>query len=98
MANEPGPLVEREGSLPLSEEADLPPVVARMVVEIRSDGRRTIARGALEDKLRGETVQLRVDGGTPLALAKELMQSLLRTPVFAQKALSRLLTSRSRRP
>ena len=34
--------------------ADEPPVVARLVVEIRSDGSRTIARGALEDGQLGE--------------------------------------------
>ncbi|HSC88015.1 MAG TPA: hypothetical protein VLC09_12120 [Polyangiaceae bacterium] len=68
----------------LAEEADLPPVVARMVIEIRSDGSRTIARGALEDRLTGERVALQADASTPLALATELTRALLRTPLLAK--------------
>jgi hypothetical protein len=86
---------ERGGAL--EAEGDLPPVVARMVVEIRSDGRRTIARGAIEDRALGETVQVRIDGATPIALARELLSSLLKTPVFAKKAISQLLAGRPRR-
>lgn len=61
---------------------DEPPVVARMVVEIRSDGSRTIARGALEDRLLGETVQVHAEAATPLALAGALAKALVRTPVL----------------
>lgn len=67
----------------LTTEADLPPVVARLVVEIRSDGTRTIARGALEDRSTGQRVDLRADSTTPVALARELTRVLLETPVFA---------------
>jgi len=89
-----GPEPDRAGAL--EAEGDLPPIVARMVVEIRSDGRRTIARGAIEDRILGETVQLRLDGATPLSLARELATSLLKTPVFAKKAISALLAGRLR--
>lgn len=89
-------LVGPESERALEAEGDLPPVVARMVVEIRSDGRRTIARGAIEDRILGETVQVRVDGATPLSLARELAMSLLKTPVFAKKAIATLLAGRLR--
>jgi len=78
----------------LAEEAGLPPVVARMVVEIRSDGSRTVARGALEDMASGERVALRADGSTPLALASALAKSLLKTPLFAKQAVRALLQPR----
>lgn len=78
----------------LADEAGLPPVVARMVVEIRSDGSRTVARGALEDMASGERVALRADGSTPLALASALAKSLLKTPLFAKQAVRALLQPR----
>jgi len=67
----------------LEAEAGLPPVVARLVVEIRSDGTRTIARGALEDRTSGQRVDLRADAATPVILARELTRVLLETPVLA---------------
>lgn len=78
----------------LAAEAGLPPVVARLVVEIRSDGSRTVARGALEDLASGERVALRADGSTPLALASALAKSLLKTPLFAKQAMRALLHPR----
>lgn len=66
----------------LEAEADLPPVVARLVVEIRSDGTRTIARGALEDRNTGQRVDLRADAATPVILARELTKVLLESPVL----------------
>lgn len=75
----------------LQKEQDLPPIVARMVVEIRSDGSRTIARGALEDRQTGESVALHVDAPTPLALVKELSKAMLKTPVLAKEAVRGLL-------
>lgn len=78
----------------LASEPDLPPVVARMVVEIRSDGSRTVARGALEDLASGERVALRADGSTPLALASQLAKSLIKTPLFAKQAVRALLQPR----
>jgi hypothetical protein len=69
-------IVKTDGQA-LDTEAE-PPVVARLVVEIRSDGRRTIARGALENAAAGEQVAIQADGTTPLALAMALVRSLVR--------------------
>ena len=66
----------------LSKGSELP-VVARLVVEIRSDGTRTIARGALEDRTTGAQVALHAEGTTPAALTASLMRSLLSLPLFA---------------
>ena len=60
-----------------------PPVVARMIVEIRSDGSRTIARGALEDVASGQRAAIEAKGGTPLQLALSLVRSLGQLPRFA---------------
>ena len=78
----------------LDQEPGLPPVVARMVIEIRSDGSRTFARGVLEDLASGEHVALRADGSTGLALASALSNSLLKTPLFAKQAVRALLQPR----
>ena len=77
---------------PLVEDADLP-VVARLIVEIRSDGSRTLARGALEDVATGERVALEAKGGSPIQLAASLAGSLLTTPF----ALGRAATAAMRR-
>lgn len=76
-------LTQEDQKTELQAEADLPPVVARMVVEIRSDGTRTVARGALEDLQSGEKVALVANAQSPLALAQELTKTLLKTPIFA---------------
>lgn len=77
---------------------DEPPVVARLVVEIRSDGTRTIARGAMEDLRLGERVAVKAEGTTPLALAGSLMKALLKLPmlprVLARAAEHKLLGKR----
>jgi hypothetical protein len=57
-----------------------PPVVARLVVEIRSDGSRTIARGAIQDATVGQEVTVQAEGSTPLALAASLVKALLQAP------------------
>ena len=75
-------------------EDGLPPVVARMVVEVRSDGSRTVARGAIEDLITNERIAIRADGTTPLQLATALAKSLVKTPVFARQALKSLLGGR----
>jgi hypothetical protein len=77
-----GPIEKLEDDA-LVAEADLPPVVARLVVEIRSDGTRTIARGALDDRVSGQRVNLRADGTTPIMLARELTRVLMTSPVLA---------------
>lgn len=57
-----------------------PPVVAQLMIEIRSDGGRTIARGALNDLRGGESAQLRAEGRTPAELMVSLATSLLELP------------------
>jgi hypothetical protein len=73
----------------LTREDDLP-VVARMVVEIRSDGTRTIARGAAEDAASGEKVAIQIEGTTPLSLALSLMKTLGQVPALARQAMKSL--------
>ncbi|HKO91711.1 MAG TPA: hypothetical protein VJU61_11185 [Polyangiaceae bacterium] len=81
-----------QGSEALAEDPELP-VVARLIVEIRSDGTRTLARGALEDVMTGERVALEAKGGSPMQLAASLAGSLLTTPF----ALGRAATAAMRR-
>jgi hypothetical protein len=64
-----------------------PPVVARMIVEIRSDGSRTIARGAIEDVATGQRAAVEAKGGTPLQLALSLVRSLGQLPRFALRGM-----------
>jgi hypothetical protein len=61
-----------------------PPVVARLVVEIRSDGSHTVARGAAEDAVTGERVTVEASGATPLALILSLLKSALELPTLAR--------------
>lgn len=72
-----GPPKEQE-NIPAQYED--PPVVARLVVEIRSDGTRTIARGAMEDLVTGQRTTVQASGGSPVQLAASLAGSLLVTP------------------
>jgi hypothetical protein len=76
---------------PIGSPADEPPVVARLVVEIRSDGRRTIARGALEDVTQGERVAVEARGDSPLSLALGLARAILSMPMLARASARRLL-------
>lgn len=62
------------------EASNEPPVVARLVVEIRSDGSRTIARGAVEDVASGQRTSLEARGNSPLSLALQLAKSLTMLP------------------
>lgn len=75
----------------LAEQPGDPPVVARLMVEIRSDGSRTIARGALDDALNGEKVAVEARGSTPAALAASLIRSLFSGPLLARAIARRLL-------
>jgi hypothetical protein len=90
-------LRQTSAEAPLAESAELP-VVARLVVEIRSDGSRTLARGALEDVLTGEKVAVEAKGGSPAQLAASLASSLLTTPFALGRAASALVRRRLRRP
>jgi hypothetical protein len=80
------------------EAASEPPVVARLVVEIRSDGSRTVARGAVEDAQRGERVTIEARGDSPLQLAIALARALTQVPrLSARSAVRGLLSKRKDR-
>jgi hypothetical protein len=64
------------------------PVVARMVIEIRSDGTRTVVRGALEDTSHGERVGIEAHGASPAGLAGMLLRAIVAAPI--QTALARM--------
>ncbi len=79
------------------QRSDEPPVVARMVIEIRSDGSRTIARGALEDVSTGQRAAIEAQGTSPLQLAFALARSLGTLPrLTAKSALRGLLGGRKK--
>ena len=78
-------LVEQKSRDALAADDELP-VVARMVIEIRSDGSRTVARGAAEDVATGEKVAVRFDGTTPLQLALSLVKTMTQLPAIAMGA------------
>jgi hypothetical protein len=80
----------------LAESPDDPPVVARMVIEVRSDGTRTIARGAMEDVASGERVAIEARGTTPMALAASLAKTIFSAPMLARHAVRALIQSRKR--
>ena len=69
---------EASGSVPVAVP-ELP-VVARLIVEVRSDGSRTIARGAMEDASTGTKASIEASGSTPLELALALTKSLFAAP------------------
>lgn len=87
-------LVERPpGTGELQSE---PPVVARMIVEIRSDGSRTIARGAVEDVQTGQRTQLEARGDSPIQLAIALARSLTQLPRLTARSAIRGLLGRKK--
>ena len=85
-------LVER----PPEELSTEPPVVARLVVEIRSDGARTIARGAIEDVHAGERVAIEAAGTSPIQLAFALARSIVQLPRLGARSAVRALLGRRR--
>lgn len=75
-----GQAVVGEGDPQLeTSDQDLPPVVSRLVVEIRSDGRKTMARGAIEDVQTGQRVAISADARSLVELSGMLVQSLGQT-------------------
>jgi hypothetical protein len=78
----------------LAETSDELPVVARMVVEIRSNGLRTVARGAMEDAQTGQKVAVVAQGTTPIALATSLAKSMFSAPMMAGHAVKALLRAK----
>ena len=91
------PLAPIPETLPVEPEAE-PPVVARLVIEIRSDGTRTIARGGIEDVQLGERVAIVAEGTTPLALAGQLVRSIFQAPALIRAAARALLPKGKDRP
>ena len=77
------------------DDAEALPIVARMVVEIRSDGTRTIARGALDDRVSGQQVAVELTPSSPWAMAKGLAKLLITAPWSARSAVRRVLRPRA---
>jgi hypothetical protein len=74
------------------------PVVARLIVEIRSDGSRTVARGAMEDAASGTRAVIEASGTTPLELALKLAKSIARVPWFSRTLARGALRGLLRKP
>jgi hypothetical protein len=72
------PLAKSVSQVP--QKSAEPPVVAQLMIEIRADGSRTIARGALNDLRNGESAQVHAEGRTPAELMLSLANSLLALP------------------
>ncbi len=87
-AAKPGAPVAIDAGTELENE---PPVVARLVVEIRSDGSRTVARGAMEDVGSGQSVAIEARGDSPVQLALSLAKALFAAPSLARRAARGLL-------
>ena len=81
----------------MDDDANELPVVARLIVEVRSDGSRTIARGGLEDVASGQRVTIDARGDTPAQLALALARSVFRLPQLAAKLRVRGLLGRPRK-
>jgi hypothetical protein len=82
--------VTTTSSRAIVEEDELP-VVARLVVEVRSDGKRTIARGAMEDAATGTKAAIVASGSSPLELALALAKSMLQVPALTRHAVTKRL-------
>jgi len=78
------------------EQAGEPPVVARLIVEIRSDGSRTIARGAIEDVTSGARTTIEARGDSPLQLALALARAITQLPRLGARSAVRGLLGRRR--
>jgi hypothetical protein len=81
---------------PKDELVAEPPVVARLVIEIRSDGSRTIARGAIEDTANGQRTAIEARGDSPLQLALQLAKSITQLPRLTARSAVRGLLGRAR--
>lgn len=79
----PSPPARPAGDGEALDAADELPIVARMVVEIRSDGSRTVARGAIEDSLSGQQVGVEARADSPLELSRALAKMILSAPFAA---------------
>lgn len=63
-----------------SADEDLP-IVSRIVIEVRSDGTRTVARGAAEDPEGKVGLEVRAD--SPVELVSALVKLMLQVPALA---------------
>lgn len=70
------------------------PVVARLAIEIRSDGIRTVARGAMHDLGSDQQVAIEVSAGSVMELGARLAAAVGKTLL----SLPRLLLTRRRPP
>jgi hypothetical protein len=57
------------------------PIVSRIVIEVRSDGTRTVARGAAEDPSGKVGLEVRAD--SPVELVTALVKLLMQAPALA---------------
>ena len=85
------PTAARPGELATDDEL---PVVARLVIEIRSDGRRTVARGAMEDVASGVKTAVVARGESPVRLALDLARAIASLPRLAARGAVRGLLGR----
>ena len=81
---------------PAGELQSEPPVVARLIVEIRSDGSRTIARGAMEDVATGQRTTVEARGDSPVQLAFALARALTQLPRLGARSMIRGLLGKGR--
>jgi hypothetical protein len=90
--------LQKRNSTQLGTPNEEPPVVAQLMIEIRSDGSRTIARGALNDLRSGESAQVHAEGKTPGDLMLSLASSLLALPASFSNAIFKKVTTTSASP
>lgn len=74
------------------------PVVARLIVEVRSDGSRTIARGAMEDAASDTRIAIEASGSSPMELALGLAKSILAAPWLRRQMVRGGLRALLRKP
>jgi len=82
----------------LTSAAEDLPVVARLMIEVRSDGSRTIARGAMEDAASDTRVAVEASGTSPLELALGLAKSILAAPWLRRQMVRGGLRALLRKP
>jgi hypothetical protein len=73
-----------------STDQPRPPVIARIVVEVRSDGTKTRSYGVLEDLRHGHQSQIVMPGPWP-GVAVALLRNLLTASAMARQVLGAVL-------
>lgn len=94
MKKTPPPGALQPSSVPpdVANLADPLPVVARLVVEVRSDGSRTVARGLIEDLASGERTVIEAGAESGRALLTMLVQAAYSLTRLAAGRTSRQVT------